>query len=37
MQDKQEKIYAWSLQILKGLEFLHTQNPPIIHHDIRPR
>ena len=25
----------WAIQILKGLEYLHSQNPPIIHRDLK--
>ena len=29
------KIFKrWTIQILKGLEYLHSQDPPIIHRDL---
>lgn len=28
-------IRSWSRQILKGLQFLHSRNPPIIHRDLK--
>jgi WNK lysine deficient protein kinase len=27
-------IKKWCRQILKGLEYLHSQNPPVIHRDL---
>lgn len=30
------KIFKrWTIQILKGLEYLHSQDPPIIHRDLK--
>eukprot|EP00571_Detonula_confervacea_P012855 CAMPEP_0172303020 /NCGR_PEP_ID=MMETSP1058-20130122/4623_1 /TAXON_ID=83371 /ORGANISM="Detonula confervacea, Strain CCMP 353" /LENGTH=1418 /DNA_ID=CAMNT_0013013699 /DNA_START=255 /DNA_END=4511 /DNA_ORIENTATION=- len=30
------KIFKrWAIQILKGLEYLHSQDPPIIHRDLK--
>ncbi|KNA22587.1 hypothetical protein SOVF_032760 [Spinacia oleracea] len=28
-------IKSWCIQILRGLEYLHNQNPPIIHRDVK--
>uniref|UniRef100_A0A8C5PDI9 non-specific serine/threonine protein kinase n=1 Tax=Leptobrachium leishanense TaxID=445787 RepID=A0A8C5PDI9_9ANUR len=32
---KLKVLQRWSRQILKGLHFLHTRNPPIIHRDLK--
>ncbi|HEV7373908.1 MAG TPA: protein kinase [Pyrinomonadaceae bacterium] len=31
-----DKVLKWGDQLLDALDFLHTQNPPIIHRDIKP-
>lgn len=28
-------LRSWCRQILKGLQFLHTRTPPIIHRDLK--
>ncbi|XP_062097011.1 probable serine/threonine-protein kinase WNK6 isoform X2 [Humulus lupulus] len=28
-------LKGWAIQILKGLEYLHSHNPPIIHRDLK--
>lgn len=32
---KPKVLRNWCRQILKGLHFLHTRNPPIIHRDLK--
>ncbi|XP_019721886.1 serine/threonine-protein kinase WNK4-like isoform X2 [Hippocampus comes] len=32
---KLKLLQRWSLQILKGLYFLHSRNPPILHRDLK--
>lgn len=32
---KLKLLQRWSRQILKGLHFLHTRTPPIIHRDLK--
>eukprot|EP00062_Callorhinchus_milii_P011991 gi/632958560/ref/XP_007895106.1/ PREDICTED: serine/threonine-protein kinase WNK4 [Callorhinchus milii] len=32
---KNKVLQRWSRQILKGLHFLHTRSPPIIHRDLK--
>jgi eukaryotic-like serine/threonine-protein kinase len=32
----ESQAVAWIVQILAALEYLHTQQPPIIHRDIKP-
>uniref|UniRef100_UPI00398E7DA6 serine/threonine-protein kinase WNK4 isoform X2 n=1 Tax=Pristiophorus japonicus TaxID=55135 RepID=UPI00398E7DA6 len=32
---KNKVLQRWSRQILRGLQFLHTRSPPIIHRDLK--
>lgn len=32
----EEKVLVWTRQILEVLEFLHSQNPPIVYRDLKP-
>lgn len=32
---KPKVLRSWCRQILKGLHFLHTRTPPIIHRDLK--
>ncbi|KAM9394018.1 serine/threonine-protein kinase WNK4 [Pholidichthys leucotaenia] len=34
-QMKLKLLQRWSLQILKGLQFLHSRSPPILHRDLK--
>ena len=31
-----EKVQKWARQLGEALEYLHTQNPPVLHRDIKP-
>src|ERR1051326_4448880 len=32
-----EQVLAWADELLKALAYLHKQDPPILHRDIKPR
>lgn len=31
-----DQVLAWARQILDALEYLHSQDPPVLHRDIKP-
>jgi len=33
---KESDVLKWAIQIGEALTYLHTQNPPIVHRDIKP-
>lgn len=32
----EEKVMHWALELAAILDYLHTQNPPVIHRDVKP-
>jgi serine/threonine protein kinase len=32
----EQEVIPWAIQILRALEYLHQQSPPVIHRDIKP-
>jgi len=32
----EEKVIEWGIQILDALDYLHSQNPPIVYRDLKP-
>jgi serine/threonine-protein kinase len=33
---QEDQVLGWARQILDALEYLHTQEPPVLHRDIKP-
>jgi len=31
-----DNVVTWTLELLDGLDYLHSQDPPVIHRDIKP-
>lgn len=31
-----DEVFGWTLELLDGLDYLHSQDPPVIHRDIKP-
>ena len=32
----ESQVYDWTKQIFEALEYLHSQDPPVVHRDIKP-
>ena len=32
----EDRVLAWADELLSALEYMHTQNPPVLHRDIKP-